>query len=134
MDNKNKNIIQEGYPLNKKELRKVMQAKRDGLSGKEIQNKSKELFQRLYRLPFYQDAACIMCYVSIGKEVSTHAFIKHALKEKKKIVVPVTKPDTKELLLSQIIDFKEDLAIGHWGLLEPKKDTLRLVSPSELDL
>lgn len=120
--------------MNKSTLRKIMQNKRNDLTRKEIQLKSQKLFQQLYRLPLYQDSSCIMSYVSIGQEVFTHEFIIQALKEGKKIIVPVTKPDTRELLLSQVLHFKEDLTIGHWGLLEPKKEAMRPVPSSELDL
>lgn len=75
-----------------------------------------------------------MSYVSIDKEIFTHDFIKKSIKDGKNIYIPVTKPRTKKLVLSHLIDFDNDLEKGHWGLLEPKKGTFRPHCHEILDL
>lgn len=120
--------------MNKKDLRKKIIAKRNSLSHKEITKISNSILNHLYSLSIYKDAAAIMSYVSINKEICTHCFIRKSIEDGKKVFIPVTQPTTKELALSHLIDFDSDLQKGHWGLLEPKKKTFRSQSSELLDL
>lgn len=120
--------------MDKKHLRKEAIAKRNSLSHEQIKKISNNIFSQLYSLPFYNEAAIIMSYVSIGKEIFTHDFIKKSMQVGKKIFIPVTNPATKEMILSHIIDFNRDLEKGYWGILEPKKEALRPLSSEVLDL
>lgn len=120
--------------IQKSELRKEIRTKRETLSKEQVMEKSQNIFNQLYKHPLYKSANTIMTYVSIGKEVDTHNFIQRAIKEGKRIVVPVCKPETREMIASHIIDFENDLQEGYWGLLEPKKETLRAISSNEIDL
>lgn len=120
--------------MDKKHLRKEIISKIDSLSYEEIEKISNKIFKHLYSLPIYNDAAIIMSYVSIKNEIFTHDFIKKSMADRKKLFVPVTNPTTKEIILSHLIDFDKDLKKGHWGLLEPKKETLRPHSSEILDL
>jgi 5-formyltetrahydrofolate cyclo-ligase len=120
--------------MNKKDLREKIITKRNSLSQEQIKKLSDKIFNQLYSSPIYNEAATIMSYVSIEKEIFTHNFIKEAMEDGKKILIPVTRPAKKEIILSHLIDFNKDLEMGHWGLLEPKKETLRLQSSEILDL
>lgn len=120
--------------MNKKNLRKEMFTQRNALSHEQIKRISNRIFDQLYSLPIYSKATAIMSYVSIEKEIFNHDFIKKAMNDGKKIYIPVTKPATRKLVLSQLIDFNRDLEKGHWGLLEPKKGTFRPQSNEILDL
>lgn len=120
--------------MDKIDLRKKFISQRNSLSHEQIKKLSDKIFNHLYSLPIYKEAATIMSYVSIEKEIYTHNFIRRAMEDNKKIFVPVTKPATKEIILSHVIDFNRDLEKGHWGLLEPKKETLRPQSSEILDL
>lgn len=120
--------------MNKNHLRKKIIKKRNSLDQKYIHKISNDIFNILYSLPIYKNASSIMSYVSINKEVFTHDFIKKSIKNGKKVYIPVTKPRTKELVLSHLIDFDNDLKKGYWGLLEPKKETFRPHCSEFLDL
>ncbi len=120
--------------VEKKELRRKVIRMRDNLSNEEIKKISNKIFERFYTWPLYKDIKNIMTYVSIGKEINTHEFIKKALREEKGVFIPKTEPSSREIILSHLIDFDEDLEKCHWGLLEPKKGTLRPTSNKVLDL
>ena len=120
--------------MDKNDLRKEFTTRRNSLNHKDINRISNNIFNYLYSLPIYKNASAIMSYVSIDKEVFTHHFIKKSIKDGKKVYIPVTKPATKELALSHLIDFDKDLEKGHWGLLEPKKGTFRPQSDELLNL
>ncbi|MBC3795903.1 5-formyltetrahydrofolate cyclo-ligase [Acetobacterium tundrae] len=81
----------------------------------------------------YKNADWIMAYVSFGTEIYTHDFIKKALADGKHIVVPICNPD-HTLTLSEIVNFPADLEEGHYGILEVRKDCLRIVDAKQLDL
>ena len=74
-----------------------------------------------------------MCFVSFSSEVDTHVFIQDALSEGKRIVVPITLQDIKELLPSEIKDFQE-LEKGCYNILTPKKDYIRPIDKTHIDL
>jgi 5-formyltetrahydrofolate cyclo-ligase len=76
--------------LDKKSFRKKALEKRKGMSESERKTKSQAITTRLERLPEYEHAKTIMIYLSMGSEVETNALVKNALKQGKKIVVPVT--------------------------------------------
>ena len=52
----------------------------------------------------------------------------------KKIIVPKTIPETKELILSELKDYEQDLDIGVYGVLEPNKEFIRPVSYDVIEL
>lgn len=120
--------------IKKSELRKKIHIKREVLSKEQVAQKSENIFNQLYSSLLYNGANTIMTYVSIGKEADTHNFIRRAIKEGKHIVIPVCVPETKKMIASRVIDFENDLQEGSWGLLEPKKETLRPISSSQIDL
>ncbi|NLM46523.1 MAG: 5-formyltetrahydrofolate cyclo-ligase [Firmicutes bacterium] len=117
----------------KKELRKEVLARRDRLSWEEVRAKSEAIAKRLFALPAYQSAGTIMYFLNFGKEVQTLQFVPRTLAHGKKVIAPKTVPATKELVLSEIRDLKNDLAPGVWGIPEPKAEALRPVEPEAVD-
>jgi 5-formyltetrahydrofolate cyclo-ligase len=113
-------------------VRKELLYKRNLMTQEEIKEKSKKICKRLE--PFHSKAGNIMLYLSFGSEVNTEELIDRLLEEGKKVFVPVTINKTKELLISQLKHRDKDLAISSFGILEPKKEKLRLIDPKELDL
>lgn len=102
----------------KEKLREEILEKRNSLDKKKLKKKSKKIIKRLRKLKEFKKAKTIMFYVSKGSEVYTHDIIKKMIK-KKKIIVPVTDFKNKDLILSEINDFKE-LEPGYYNVLEPK--------------
>lgn len=94
---------------------------------------SDEVISRLKSSKFYKEADNIMCFISFKDEIDTHGFIKSALKDGKNILVPITLSKNKELKASQLKNFDE-LELGFYNILTPKKDFIRYWEPEEIDL
>jgi 5-formyltetrahydrofolate cyclo-ligase len=121
--------------MNQKESqRKKILAKRDSLSEEEIEKKSSQIKQKLFKQAELETADRIMLFVSFGSEVRTEAMIKTLLAEEKEVVVPVIDDEEKELVLSRLTDYDHELELGSYGILEPAPEYQRWVEPESLDL
>lgn len=118
----------------KKEMRKKMIKVREGLSEQEVINNSEAVFRTLRNLKAYQDASCVMLYISFRNEIMTRAIINDLLNNGKRVFIPVTVHDTKAIIVSELLDYDQDLQVGNFGVLEAKPETLRPTEPSLLDL
>ncbi|MDL2323763.1 5-formyltetrahydrofolate cyclo-ligase [Ruminococcaceae bacterium OttesenSCG-928-A16] len=83
----------------------------------------------LLALPQYKAAQTIFCYVSIGQEVDTHAFIKAALVAGKQVCVPKTLGGGQ--MQARQITALNQLQPAPFGLLEPAEKA-PLVPPQQL--
>src|SRR5690606_18895751 len=59
---------------------------------------------------------------------------KTALNEGKNIIIPISVVETRQLILSQLMDYDKELEAGTYGILEPKKEYIREVNPELIDL
>jgi 5-formyltetrahydrofolate cyclo-ligase len=123
------NIIQE-----KKALRRKIRQLRRNISPVENQEWSSIIQKRLFSLPNYQKARSIFYYVSLPEEVNTHPMIIQSLTEGKKVIVPVSLLQEKDLLLSEIHHFPEEFYSSHYKILEPKPEFIRPFAKEQLDL
>ncbi|MFY9175484.1 MAG: 5-formyltetrahydrofolate cyclo-ligase [Peptococcia bacterium] len=119
--------------MDKQLLRQQARKKRDSLSWLEVQGKSHEISQRLIMMPEYQQADVVMLYLSFENEVDTKGLIITSWKQKKKVVIPVCQPADKTILVSELHSFDE-LTPGTWNISEPKKEFLRPIPASRIDL
>lgn len=117
----------------KRQLRDRIEKKRKGLSQAWVQSKSDIIIGHLKKLPEFQSAQMIHCYVAWRNEVNTHGLIKELLQSGKRIVIPVVELSNHTLLHSEIKKF-EDLQVGTFGILEPPKECILPVQLSVLDL
>lgn len=118
-------------------LRKEILNLRNLLSKDEVSQKSYEIIKNLKSLEEYKSGRLIMCYVDFNNEVMTKAFIDQSIEEGKRILVPAIADTTagkKEMCAAEIASVKSDLEPGAYGILEPKKNNLKKVEPSEIDL
>jgi 5-formyltetrahydrofolate cyclo-ligase len=81
----------------------------------------------------YKESQVIFYYISYDNEVYTHDMIKNSLLEEKDIVVPFSDKKTRTLILSKL-DKWEDLEIGSYDILEPKKECMKKTSIDNIDL
>lgn len=116
--------------LNKEELRKKIKEKRDKLSQKEILERSGKIIEKLTEMNEFVNADAVACYISFGNEVNTHFLIKNFI-EKKKILVPFVDKGRKEIRLSHLKNW-EELHTGEYGILEPKKEFLRIENNADI--
>lgn len=83
---------------------------------------------------FYQQANYLMTTVSFGSEINTHKLIEKALSDGKHLVVPSCQKEDHSLILSELINFPNDLREGHFGILEVPADRRRLIKATQIDL
>ena len=105
--------------MTKKGLRQKMRALLSAQSGEDRKQKSRVIQKKLWRHPSFLNASTVCFYVALPMEVNTHPMIKESLKMGKKVLVPSVDLENKELKLKEIRDFREDLAPGALGILEP---------------
>lgn len=116
--------------MDKKLIRKRALEKRNSLTKEEIAEKSLIIKQKLFSSEEYKQAKTISCYVSIGSEVETHDMIKQALKDGKKVCVPILQGGS--IIMSLIEDFNELNTRDEFGILEPY--VIRKVELDKVDL
>jgi 5-formyltetrahydrofolate cyclo-ligase len=104
----------------KASLRKLVAEARDGLTPEERLTKSREIENRLFRLPEFIGSSVIMFFASFRSEVDTVPMMRRALAEGKRVVLP--KIQGKNLVLFEIRDFDKDISSGTWGIPEPHEN------------
>lgn len=118
----------------KQKLRKEILNSRVSIPKDEVDKKSEEITQHLLESDFYKNSKVIMAYIDFRNEVKTESFIKKAVEDGKRVVIPISLVETRQLLLSEIIDYDNELTPGAYGILEPKPEFIREVDPQLVDL
>ena len=106
--------------------------KRGKQTSTAVRRKSRQIKQKLFRMPEYRQAKMVMFYAAKFGEVETEEMIKETLKKKKKVAVPKVKG--KELVSSELRDWTKDLTKGAFGIKEPKDEALRPLALEKIDL
>jgi len=117
----------------KERIRKQMIEKRKNLSISEVLEKSNLIKKRLFNINNFKKAQNILFYVSYNNEVYTHDMIKECLSGKKKVIVPITNKKHRKLILSELNKW-EDLKLGAYNILEPRKEYIKEIPPDQVDL
>ena len=123
--------------INKCDVRKQTLAIRNKLEKNDVLTSSICIAQKLNQLEYVKNAKSIMCYVSFGNEVDTHALIKKWISEGKKVSVPCLAGTTKEFRYMHAVrinDFNELTACGNYGILEPPLLECNIVAPNMFDI
>ena len=117
----------------KNKLRTELINIRKKLEKEEVLYKSKKIQKNLEKIKEFKQATEILFYISYGNEVYTHDIIKKYMKNRKKILVPVTDKKRRNLIISEINDW-EDLGRGVYNILEPKKENIKKRSLEFIDV
>lgn len=120
--------------MNKIELRKEYKKKRSALSKDNVVCMSEAIKKSLFDLNIYKNSSTIMSYVNFSSEVITEGIIKESIIQGKKIGIPISIPETRQLLVSQLKDFDKELELSHYNILAPKEEYIREIEPKEIDL
>ena len=112
----------------KRGIRAQAEANRRRLQEKD--RLSREICRRLAELPEYAAAATVMLYVDFRSEVRTRQCFTAAWSLGKRTVVPYCIGDQLELFR---LESMEELAVGTWGILEPKVE-LRSLKERKVDI
>lgn len=122
-------------PPNKKEIRADLLLKRKALSLEECRLKSREIAKQLLASSEFNAAQTIHFYLATAVEVQTEEMIRETLRRKKRVVVPLVRPETNALTLSELIRFDpSQWQPGPYGIPEPRPQYQRKVDPKEVDL
>ncbi len=118
----------------KSELRKDVLARRSALDQTAISRDSAIIRQRLLRLPEWEDAGSVLCYVSMMHEVDTHKLIEEALGRRKRVIVPVISEDKQTGFLSELRSLRELSSSRIPGLFEHAPRYHRPAEPREVEV
>ena len=117
----------------KNKIRQELILKRKNLLKNEVLEKSKEIKNRLFEIDEFKKASTILFYVSYDNEVYTHEMIKYNISIGKNILVPVTDKQHRRLIISKLNNWN-DLVVGPYNILEPKKEKIKEISVDNVDL
>jgi 5-formyltetrahydrofolate cyclo-ligase len=99
----------------------------------DARSKSRIIQDKFLVLPVFEKAQTIMFYASFHGEVDTFAVMDKAIELKKRVVLPIVRIETAEIIPMEIRSIGE-LKRGAFGIPEPASSKERLVEPSDLDL
>lgn len=117
--------------VDKKILRKEIIFHRDNLSLPDRQKKSQAIKDNLSALLEFSCTRTLMIYLSFASEVITEELISYALREKKRVVVPVVEREQRHLKLSHF-DQTTQLVTSCYGIKEPGE--LKIIHPDEVEM
>jgi 5-formyltetrahydrofolate cyclo-ligase len=115
-------------------LRKELLLKRDRLTEKEMETKSRMIKKRLFGLKEFKNANLVLFYAAFRSEVKTEKMIKESIKSGKRIALPVVSKKGDRLLISELKDYDKELAPGYYNIPEQKEKYHRLKFLNEVDL
>lgn len=116
--------MDDSLALKKQELRKKLKKIRDLIPKYEARAKSLELTKTITGSEAYLRSESVMTYVSFGSEVQTLALIEQILTDKKNLFVPLCDVNLKVMFPVKISSI-DQLELGNYGILEPKKELLK---------
>lgn len=117
----------------KESLRQAIQSKLKAQSSEEREKRSLSVEKKLFTLDVFKKAVFVCFYVSTPWEVDTTSMIDKALKAGKRVLVPLSNLENKELELYEITNRREDLKKGAFGIMEPLPERTRRAGPETLD-
>ncbi|MGI6168616.1 MAG: 5-formyltetrahydrofolate cyclo-ligase [Christensenellales bacterium] len=115
----------------KRRIRALLLDKRISMTPGDVLHFTSQAIDHLQQLPVYRAARCLFVYVSCGNEVGTHALIRRAREDGKKVGVPLCL-DKGEMVCCGIASLSA-LCPGRRGILEPV-DRTGEIQPEEIDL
>ena len=118
----------------KKELRKKVQELRDAIDPEQRKLLSAHVADRLWTVPEFAAARTMLFFISFRSEVDTVPIIQRALDEGRVACVPCTDAENKSMAACRIEDLEADLEMGHYDILEPRKECMRPVPPRDIDV
>ena len=116
----------------KKKYRKLIDSQLKSISENQKQIWSESVQSHVLSSREYNNATCIMIYSALSDEVATKKIIQNAITKNKIVVLPRCEKNS-EIALHCICDYENDLALGAYKILEPKKE-LEKVSPEKIDI
>ena len=101
----------------KQEIRKYIVNKRKELPDTEVIEKSLKIVEKIFFHPIFLKSEVVYCYKSIQNEVNMDHIINKLLKDNKQVALPRIDHNQMNFFM---INTKEDLEKGYFGIYEPK--------------
>lgn len=118
----------------KKKIREEVLTKLVRHKEEERFKKSSRIAKKLFLLKEYLQAKTILFYLSFDGEVDTLRMIKDAIKQGKKVAVPVIRKEKKEMIPSLLENLDTELKSGPYGVLHPREEYIRPIPLDAIDL
>lgn len=118
----------------KKEIRREVLRKRDGLSLLVRRGLSDRICDNLFNLKEFQRAKVVHFFLTTKSEVMTEEAIRKAMSMGKEIVVPVTDKKQRRICLSKIENYDQELMMMPHGIPEPRPEFNRCIPLSDVEL
>lgn len=119
--------------MDKQALRKKMKNLLQQISAHEIEMASWKITNQIIELHQWQHSQTIGITIPIGKEIVTYPLIEIGWSENKRIVVPKTIQQTREMEFYELTDYSQ-LEETHFGLKEPMDGKCSLVTKNNIDM
>ncbi len=120
--------------LLKNNFRKKVISLRNEQSSNFVDTHSNKIISNLLALKEFKTASTIMIYLDFNNEVKTDYLAKFLINSGKNVLVPITLKKERLLIPSQIKNLDSDLAIGTYGIREPKDECKRITSIDSIDI
>jgi 5-formyltetrahydrofolate cyclo-ligase len=115
-------------------LRKQVLAQREALSADERAAISRLITEHILAMPEYQNATTVLGYMHFGSEFISELWVRQALADGKRLVLPRVNRHANELDLYRVDDLASQLAAGSWGIAEPLVERCeRLIDLNEVE-
>jgi 5-formyltetrahydrofolate cyclo-ligase len=80
------------------------------------------------KLEAYKAAVTVLGYLNFGAEFAAEIFVRQALQDGKKVLLPKVNQNTKQLDLYHVTDLTQDIAPGRWDIREPISERCQKVA------
>lgn len=104
----------------KQSLRQSIIAARLEMAEAERAHFSDLIAARIVKLETYRTASTVLTYLNFGAEFAAEIFVRQALHDNKRVLLPRVDQDTKQLEVYHVTHLDHDVAPGLWGIPEPR--------------
>jgi 5-formyltetrahydrofolate cyclo-ligase len=114
--------------MDKEDIRRRTLEKRDQLSKEEIEEKSRQILEKIVTLEEYKNAENVLIYASMRSEVVTDDIILDCLANGKNVFCPKVTDKERGIMEFVGITSLEELSEGFYGIREPELSEEKLFS------
>ena len=118
----------------KQEIRNDLIKTLDGMSEKEVAEKTKAIANRLFEFANFLEANITLLYVNTKHEVGTGEILKRSFEYGKIVVLPAFELSQYRMKLLKVDDLKSSLIPGPRGVLEPDSQQCKKVPIDCIDI
>ena len=118
----------------KSETRRRIRALRRSLQPHQLEAASLAVVERVLGLPCFAMGESIMAYLSLPTELSVDLLVRHCLRSRKQVSVPVTLLAEGRLEVVRVYGLDIGLVLGPMGIREPARHAGDIVEPSCIDI